>query len=143
MMVQNETMFEVFEHTADIGLRIRAPDRQSAYAEAAAALFSLLIANPQAVRGTVSKTYRIDGEQGDYLLFDWLNELLYTFETERLLLRDFRVELDDSGLVATCRGEPIDRTRHKMEHEVKAITYHELKLKQTADGWLAEVIVDI
>ena len=136
-------MFEVFEHTADIGLRIRAPDLESIYAEAAAALFALFVANPETVRNTQAKTYRIAGKQGDYLLFDWLNELLYTFETERLLLRDFHVELDDSGLVGTCWGEPIDRTRHAMEHEVKAITYHELKLEQTTDGWLAEVIVDI
>jgi SHS2 domain-containing protein len=136
-------MFEVFELTADIGLRILATDRDSLFAEAAAGLFSLLVANPRSVRKTQTKTYRIDGEQGDYLLFDWLNELLYTFETERLLLTDFQVEFDDSGLTGTCGGEPIDRTRHALEHEVKAITYHGLRLEQTADGWLAEVIVDI
>ena len=136
-------MFEVFEHTADIGLRIRAPDLETIYAEAAAALFALFVANPETVSNMQEKTFQVAGEPGDYLLFDWLNELLYTFETERLLLRDFRVEFNTAGLVAICSGESIDRTRHAMEHEVKAITYHELKLEQTADGWLAEVIVDI
>jgi SHS2 domain-containing protein len=136
-------MFEVFEHTADVGLRIRADNRQSLFAEAGRALFSLFVANLDAVRSVQEKTYALSGEQDDYLLFDWLSELLYTFETEHLLLAEFDVQLDDSGLKASCRGEPIDRARHDMDHEVKAITYHGLKVEPTADGWLAEVIVDI
>jgi SHS2 domain-containing protein len=136
-------MFEVFEHTADIGLRIRASDRPSLFAEAGRGLFSLLVANPEAVRGVQEKTYEISGEQDEYLLFDWLNELLYTFETEHLLLSEFRVEPDVSGLKATCRGEPVDHARHDLDHEVKAVTYHGLKVEQTAEGWAAEVILDI
>jgi SHS2 domain-containing protein len=136
-------MFEVFEHTADIGLRIRAAERETLFADAAAGLFSLVIANPEAIRGVQTKKFRVAGQEDDYLLFDWLNELLFTFDTERLLLADFRIELDQGGLAAECRGEPIDPARHRMEREVKAITYHGLTVQQTADGWLAEVIVDI
>jgi SHS2 domain-containing protein len=136
-------MFEVFEHTADIGLRIRAPDRQSLFADAARSLFSLLVANLDTVRSVQAKSFTIIGHGDDYLLFDWLNELLYTFETERLLFAQFEVEMDSSGVKAVCHGEPIDTTRHELDHEVKAITYHELKMEKTSDGWLAEVIVDI
>jgi SHS2 domain-containing protein len=136
-------MFEVFEHTADIGLRVRGADRETVFADAAAGLFSLLVANPAAIDQVQAKTFHVAGRDDDYLLFDWLNELLFTFETERLLLTSFRVEFEEGGLRATCRGEPIDRRRHVMEHEVKAVTYHGLKLEQTADGWLAEVILDI
>ena len=50
---------------------------------------------------------------------------------------------DASGLTAAARGEPIDRRRHEMDMEVKAITYHGLKVQRDGDGWLAEVIVDI
>jgi SHS2 domain-containing protein len=79
----------------------------------------------------------------EYLLFDWLNELLYAFESEKLLLAEFDLKLKDQQLTATCRGEPMDPARHQMEHEVKAITYHGLRVEQTADGWQSEVIVDI
>jgi SHS2 domain-containing protein len=48
-----------------------------------------------------------------------------------------------SGLSATVQGEPLDLTRHEIEVEVKAITWHALKVEQTANGWLAEVIVDV
>ena len=136
-------MYETFEHTADLGLRVRADSLNQLFADAARGLFSVLVANLDAVRSVQEKTYRIAGRETDYLLFDWLTELLYTFETEHVLLAEFDVRLDGEGLQATCRGEPIDRQRHELDHEIKAITYHGLKVEQRPDDWLAEVIVDI
>jgi SHS2 domain-containing protein len=136
-------MYEVFDHTADIGLRIRAPDRASLYVEAARALFSLVVLNLDAVCAVEQRSFVLAGQQEDYLLFDWLSELLYTFETEHLLLSEFQIELDGEGLRATARGERLDRARHELDHEVKAITYHGLKIESAPTGWLAEVIVDI
>jgi SHS2 domain-containing protein len=79
----------------------------------------------------------------DELFFDWLTEILYVFESEHLLLTEFEVSIDNTGLKAVARGEPVDESRHRLEHEIKAVTYHGLKVEQTADGYLAEVIVDI
>jgi SHS2 domain-containing protein len=136
-------MFEVFEHTADLGLRVRGATREELFVEAARALFSVVVANPAAVKTVDHRTIRISGSELDYLLFDWLNELLYLFETQHLLLVQFTVELNDEGLTASCSGEPIDPARHVLEHEVKAITYHGLKVETVDEGWMAEVIVDI
>ena len=65
-----------------------------------------------------------------------------------MLLAEFDVQVESTGdgysLAATCRGEPADPSRHELDHEVKAITYHGLFVKQLADdSWEAEVIVDI
>ena len=68
---------------------------------------------------------------------------MYTFETEHLVLSQFAVHISDADLNATVRGELLDPTRHVLAHEVKAITYHGLKVEQTTFGWQAEVIVDI
>jgi len=136
-------MYEVFEHTADLGLRVKAASLNDLMADAATGLFSMIVVNLDDVKPVVTKTYRIAGNQPDYLLFDWLTELLYTFDTERLVLADFKVHVDESGLVGTCRGEPIDSKKHDLDHEVKAITYHQLKVNETEAGWLAELIVDI
>ena len=114
-----------------------------AAAEAARALFSVIVKDAERIASKVEKRFRIEGRQLDYLLFDWLNELLYTFDVERLLLKDFRVRVHEAGLSALCRGEKLDRRRHVMDHEVKAITYHGLKVERASQGWLAEVIVDI
>jgi SHS2 domain-containing protein len=76
-------------------------------------------------------------------LFDWLTELLYAFETDRLLFSCFELKVEGPKLSAICRGERMDAERHRMEHEVKAITYHGLRVEQMTTGWEAEVIVDI
>ncbi len=136
-------MYEVFEHTADLGLRVRAAALNELFADAARGLFSMMVANLDTVQPLEVRKYNIKADGLDYLLFDWLSELLYTFETDRLLLAEFNVRVETNRLEATARGEAMDIGRHEMDHEVKAITYHELKVCQSPDGWLAEVIVDI
>ncbi len=136
-------MYETFEHTADLGLRVRADSINELFEEAACGLFSMMVTNLDDVRRLQERTYRVEGHAVDYLMFDWLNELLFTFESERLLLVEFKVAQDASGLTATALGEPMDLDRHRMEHEVKAITYHGLRVEQDSNGWFAELIVDI
>jgi SHS2 domain-containing protein len=136
-------MYETFDHTADLGLRIRSADLNTLFAEAAEALFSVLVEDLGTVAPARSLSVEIAGDDRAYLLFDWLKELLYHFDAEHLLFSRFEVRVSDEGLTATARGEPLDRARHELSHEVKAITYHGLRVEPTADGWLAEVIVDI
>ena len=136
-------MYETFEHTADLGLRVRAATREELFADAGRALCSLIAANLGDVRPVEKVEFRLEGDDDEYLLFDWLNELLFTYESRRLLLSDFDVRFTSGGLQATARGEPADPARHQLDHEVKAITYHGLKVAHEPDGWLAEVIVDI
>jgi SHS2 domain-containing protein len=136
-------VYELFEHTADLGLRVQAPDLDELFAEAGLGFFSVIVDNLDDVRAARSIDIRIAGHDRVYLLFDWLHELLVTFDTRRLVLREFRVRLHDDGLDAKALGEELDPDRHRLLHEVKAITYHGLKLEQIASGWQAEVIVDI
>jgi SHS2 domain-containing protein len=135
-------MYELFEHTADLGLRVRAAELETLFAEAGQGLFSMIVDLAE-VRPEREIQLKVEGEELDLLLFDWLNELLYRFDSEHLLLAEFDVHIGPAGVVATARGEPIDPSRHQLEHEVKAITYHGLRIEQQPDGWLAEVIVDI
>ena len=136
-------MYEVFDHTADLGLRVRGRDLSELFAEAARGFLSILVRDPGAVRSIEERACRIEGAEADLLLLDWLNDLLFAFDTERLLLAEFDVRVDGSGLRGTGRGETMDPQRHEMDHEIKAITYHGLKVVRAGEGWLAEVIVDI
>jgi SHS2 domain-containing protein len=135
-------MHEVFEHTADLGLRVRAATLNDVFCEAATGLFATIV-DLDGVRPAQERAFRIEGTEPDYLLFDWLNELLFVFDSEHLLFCEFDVWIDQAGLSARARGEPLDEARHTLDHEVKAITYHGLKVEQQGDQWLAEVIVDI
>jgi len=136
-------MYEIFDHTADLGLRIRADDLEGLFAEAARALFSAIVTNPEDVRPAETTAIELEAEQRDELLRDWLAELLYLFHAEHRLFAEFTVELDGPRLKATAAGEPIDPTRHDLDSEIKAVTYHGLKVEHDGDGWLAEVIVDL
>ena len=136
-------MFTIFPHTADAGLRIEAQDLSALFSDAGRGLFSLIVANLDEVEPRTTKSFAVDGGNVEYLLVDWLNELLFTFESEQLLLSEFDVSIEQHGLTARGRGERVDSTRHRMEHEIKAITYHGLFVEPTKQGWVAEVILDI
>jgi len=136
-------MYETFEHTADLGLRIRTLDLNTLFAEAGKALFSAIVDDLNTVQPHQEIKIQLDSEDREYLLFDWLKELLYRFDAEHLLLCRFEVQVADNSLKATAWGEPLDWNRHELSHEVKAITYHGLRIEQIRSEWLAEVIVDI
>jgi len=136
-------MHETFEHTADLGLRVRAADLDTLFVEAAQALFETIIPDLASVRPVRKIDIAISGDDRPYLLFDWLKELLFHFDAEHLLLGKFEAHVRDDGLTGIAWGEPVDRARHVLEHEVKAITYHGLRVEREGSGWMAEVIVDI
>lgn len=136
-------MYELFEHTADLGLRVRAPDLDSLFAEAAACLFSAVLEDIFTVRPERAVGIEIAGADREFLLFDWLRDLLLKFDGDHLVFGRFEVQVRDDGMTGTAWGEPLDPARHLLAHEVKAITYHELKVVRDGDEWLAEVIVDI
>jgi SHS2 domain-containing protein len=136
-------MYETFDHTADLGLRIRAPDLDGLFAEAGQALFSVIVEDLTSVEPKQRFEFSLEENEREFLLFDWLKELLYRFDSEHWLGSRFEVHVSQNGLGASAWGEPLDPARHRLLHEVKAITYHRLKVEQTKDGWLAEVIVDI
>ncbi len=136
-------MYEVFEHTADLGLRVRAADLNSLFADAGRGMFAVIAGDLEGISPRHTHKIDLEGTELDYLLFDWLNELLYAFESQRLLLVAFDVHVTETGLAATVAGEPWEPGRHRLEHEVKAITYHALSVVRQGDGWLAEVILDI
>jgi len=136
-------MYELFEHTADLGLRVEADSLEELFVDAAIGLLAMLVADPAAVRPAMTKTFSLSADEPAYLLFDWLSELLFAFETDKLLVSEIDVKIKENKLTATCHGESMDESRHRMEHEVKAITYHGLRLEKAPDGWFAEIIVDI
>ena len=136
-------MFEFFEHTADLGLRVRAADLDGLFRDAAIGLFAMIVEPAPHGRPTGRRPFEIAGEQVDFLLIDWLSELVYVFDTERSVLGDFDVSVTDRGLRGSAACFALDSGEFRLLREVKAITYHGLKVERSEDGWLAEVIVDI
>jgi SHS2 domain-containing protein len=136
-------MHEVFEHTADLGLRIEAGSLPDLLIEAATGLFEIIAGDLAQIRPAREERFTIPGTDPTWLLFDWTAELHAAFELRRMLFCTFSVVVNDSGLFAVAVGEPYDPAVHVLAHEIKAITQHELLVRQTPAGWLATLIVDI
>ena len=136
-------MYEVFEHTADLGLRIRAATLEALFADAARGLGAVITGDLAQIRPTSEERFVIAGIDPVWLLYDLVGEVHAAFELRRMLFCDFQVSRDATGLQVVARGEPYDPAVHTLAHEVKAITQHELDVRHDAAGWEATVIVDI
>lgn len=135
--------WEHFEHPADIGLRGRGATPAEAFEQAALALTAVMT-DPAAVREALSVDIHCSATDLESLLVDWLNALLYEMAVRRVLFSGFDVRIAGTDLRAIARGEPMDPGRHGPAVEVKAATYHALKVEQQADGsWLAQCVVDV
>ena len=137
--------FEVFEHTADIGVHLRSPTVEQLFAEAGRAVAALVLDNPGTIEHRQSVSLEMEAEDIEGLFVDWLSELIYRFEAEHVLFGDFSITVSDDHrqLRAECRGEPVDWNRHAPRYELKAVTYHQLRVAQTPTGWEASVIFDV
>ena len=136
-------MYELFDHTADIGLRVVASDLDELFHDAARGFFSLVAEEIPDRQPVQSLQFDLAAPRLDHLLVDWLTELLYAFDSRGLLLDGFDVSVRDGRLRAGAMARPFDSERDRLLHEVKAVTYHGLRVEPTAGGWLAEVILDI
>ncbi len=135
--------FEILDHTADIGIVAYGTDAKELFSNAALALFSL-ITEIEGIQEKLHLDLELGSEDRDSLLVDWLNELIYCFDSKHVLFKRFDIDsLTHSALKATCYGEDFDPNKHKVKTGVKAATYHMLRLDVDGSGYRAQVILDI
>ena len=135
--------FEFIDHTADIGIIAYGFDMKQVFASAARGLFSLITALDK-VALIESHAIRVTAPDREALLVNWLNELIYLFEVKSLLLTRFDITMiTDVRLEAVAYGEKVRLAKHELKTQVKAATYHMLKIEQNKDGWQAQVIFDV
>lgn len=136
-------MYEIFEHTADLGLHVSAPSFEQLCVDAARGLFSVIAGDLVQIQADKQERVSIAGTEPVWLLFDMVSELHAAFELRRMLFSKFQVSVDAAGLEATAWGEPYDPAVHSLAHEIKAITQHGLDVQHDAAGWRASLIMDV
>jgi len=135
--------FEVIDHTADVGIIAYGADIEELFSNAGLALFSL-ITELESIENKFHLDLEVSNEDIDSLLIEWLNELIYLFDVKHILFNRFDIKiLTHKGLQATCYGEGFNAMKHTIKVEVKAATYHMLKVDKSDDGFRAQVILDI
>ncbi len=137
-----EKDFEIVDHTADVGIIAYGADISQAFANAARALFSL-ITELDGVGEFLHQDIELTAPDEESLLVEWLNELIYLFDTENIVFKRFDVtQLNNTQLKARSYGEKVDSSKHRLKTGVKAATYHMLKVDK-GDGCQVQVLFDI
>lgn len=135
--------FEVIDHTADIGIVVHGTDIKQLFANAALGLFNLM-ADLDNLKEDVKRQIELSAEDVEVLLIEWLNELIYISEVEHIIFKRFEInELSNTRLRATCFGEKIKPRQHRLKREIKAATYHMLKLNKEDGNYKVQIIFDI
>lgn len=138
-----ENRFEPLEHTADKGIRTWGSSIEELFENAATGMFSLM-AGLGKYTSSESIDVQVEASDLESLMHNWLGELLYRFEVDRILLVDFDVyHIEDCRLEATVRGLPFSDDIEWLGPPVKAVTLHDLFVHRTDDRWEAQVIFDV
>lgn len=141
--------YEIIEHTADLGIKVYGKNLEELFLNAGRAMFDVM------VEETKRKSIFQKEEQKKFLVSKrasgiedvfvaWLGELLYLFVTEGLIMDKTNIQRLDSGCIqAEVSGRTFDPASCRVKTEIKAITFHELEVKQTDRGYQAQVIFDV
>jgi len=136
-------VFEVLEHTADIGLRAWGKTKEELFENAAMGMVSLAV-EIEDVEPRIAYPIAASGTDLDSLLVNWLGEVLYYLDAQHVVLIKFHAEqITGQNIVGQAWGEPRDPARHRPKVIIKGVTYHQLRIAEQPECWCAEVFLDI
>ena len=102
--------------------------------------------NPKTLEKKIKKELVLGGEKIDILLYDFLSELVFLKDSERLLFKEFKIKIEKNKkykLRATCYGDKINPDKQELGTDVKAITMHEFKVEETKAGFKTKITLDL
>ncbi|CAB3288138.1 Protein archease [Methanocaldococcus lauensis] len=139
-------MFEFFETTADMGIIAKGKSLEDAFKEAAKGLFHIMV-DIDKVDKKEKIEFEVSGENLEELLYNFLNELIFYSDVENLVFSDFDMKIEKNNneyrLKCIAYGEKINKEKHNIKEEVKAVTYHKMEVKKEGDMWIIKYIVDL
>jgi SHS2 domain-containing protein len=135
--------YRTFDHTADLGLEIYGRDEKELFSNAAFALFDTMTDTGSIALGE-KRTVRTEGSDLEDLLVNFMRGILSLYHIEGFLTGRFAVsELNDQSLSGEAEGEIFDPKKHGINTEIKAVTYHQVEIAPTSDGFMGRVICDV
>jgi SHS2 domain-containing protein len=135
--------FRLLDHTADLGILVYGKDLGELFTNAGEAFFTI-ITDLQKVRESTERAIQIESSNLEDLMVNWLGELLYLHDVDGLLFKSFSIdELRDGTMKARARGEVFQEGRHVIKTEIKAVTYHQIQVKEERGRWRARIIFDL
>jgi len=135
--------YKLLNHTADIGIEFWGKTKKELFANAVEAMFDLIV-DLRGINNVNEKVVTAKGTDAEDLLVNFLREALYLFNGGKWIVKQCQLlEIKSGHIVAQLQGEPYNSQKHQLQKEIKAVTYHGLNVKKTAQGWKAKVIFDV
>jgi SHS2 domain-containing protein len=135
--------FRFISHTADLGVIIFGKTLPELFQNAAESFFSI-VTELEDIRENEIRHFSLNAPNLEELLVAWLNEFLFLFETEMLLFRRFEIkDLTENNLKATAWGEKYIEGRHPIKRVIKAVTFHQLQIREKNGHWQTQIIFDL
>jgi SHS2 domain-containing protein len=135
--------YTILDHPADLGIEARGQSLSEAFGQAAIALIST-IADLATVEPRTARSVHLTASDREQLLVKWLGEILYLYDGQEFLCKEFTIDrLTNTALVAIVKGELLDPDKHRTMLDVKAITYHQLSVREDEQGAVVRVFLDI
>lgn len=132
--------FEIVDHTADWALKVYGRNLTDLFIHAAEGMTALLLAEETAVTPTKPRTLTLQANDAEELLVDWLSELAYWAETEQFVATKIDItNISQTGLQAVVEGG----TASELTKHIKAVTYHQLAITETAVGLTVTIVFDV
>ena len=135
--------YEIIDHTADIGLRAWGKDLSELFVNAAVGMFKI-VADTKNAQADQTVNIKLKAPNIEELFLSWLSELLYQSNAKGIVFTEFAIEtLSDKSLTAHAKAYKLSREKESLNTEIKAVTYHQLKIEKTANIYQGQVIFDI
>jgi SHS2 domain-containing protein len=138
--------FELFDHTADIGVIAHGSEVTAVFEQAALGMFTIIFhGTPPEVKSKGEYEIKLNAKDLEQLMVDWLDELLYIYSTEHIVFSKFKIDIDVKNFIldANVYGEIVSDDLLLGTCEIKAVTYHMLEVKNINDHWEAKILFDI
>jgi SHS2 domain-containing protein len=135
--------YEILDHTADVCIRVYGKSLDELLKCAALAMMEL-ITDREKVEILEEIEIEAQGETAEELLVHWLGEILYVHQVEKMVFRNFEITLiNENHLKGKALGEKIDFEKHELRSDIKAVTYHNLKIEPSDDKLKVDIVFDI
>jgi SHS2 domain-containing protein len=119
--------YELIDHTADMMVKAYGDTLEECFANAAYALFDQTV-DLSNIGTDEEMSIRVSGIDDEDRLYSFLAEMLFIEDCDNLILKEFDVSFEGDDVICKARGETLDRGRHRIRSEVKAITYHMMEI---------------
>ena len=135
--------YEQLDHTADVAVRVYGANLEELFANAAFSMFDI-IADLEGLTRSTSIDVSLEAQDPEELLVKWLDELLFHFYTKWIIFFEFEIlEIDERRIAARAHGRHVGENRNRLTTEIKAATYHNLKIQREAGRYSVEIIFDV